>query len=84
MKKVLMIYSCVSLALVSLSTQASTELSSMNRREVIGHVSVTGEDNLDSLTSALSKKADAAGATGFYITSAGGKNKLHGSAVILK
>ena len=84
MKKVLLMCSGVALALASLSTQASTELSSMNGRNVYGHVSVTGEDNLDSLISTLGKKADAAGASGFYITSAGGKNKLHGSAVLLK
>ncbi|MEY7429645.1 DUF1471 domain-containing protein [Citrobacter freundii] len=84
MKKVLLICSGLALTLPSLSTQASTDLSSMNGRDVYGYVSATGEDNLDSLTSTLSKKADAAGATGFYITSAGGKNKLHGSAVLLK
>ena len=56
----------------------------MDSRNVYGHVSVTGESSLDSLIAALNKKADAAGASGFYITSAGGKNKLHGSAVLLK
>ena len=74
----------VALIMSSLSSHASTEVRSMTGRSVYGYVSVTGETNLDSLTSALSKKADAAGASEFYVTSAGGKNKLHGTAALLK
>lgn len=84
MKKVLVISLGVTLTVASLSANASTEVRSVTGSNVYGHVSVSGQDNLDSLTSALNKKADAAGASGFFITSAGGKNKLHGSAILLK
>jgi multiple stress resistance protein BhsA len=84
MNKVLVISLGVALSVASLSANASTEVSSVSGRTAYGHVSVTGQDSLDSLTAALSKKADAAGASGYYITSAGGKNKLHGSALLLR
>nr|BBF83629.1 DUF1471 domain-containing protein [Enterobacter sp.] len=84
MKKVFLLSLAVALTVTSLSSYAAKEVSSMTGRNAYGHVSVTGENTLDSLTAALSKKADAAGASGFYITSAGGKNKLNGSAVLLK
>ncbi len=84
MKKVLIVSLGVALTVTSLFSYASTEVRSMTGKSVYGHVSVTGESNLDSLTAALSKKADAAGASEFYITSAGGKNKMNGSAVLLK
>jgi len=84
MKKVLVVSLSVALIATSISANASTEVSLVKGRNVSGYVSVTGQDNLDSLTDALNKKADAAGASGFYITSAGGKNKLHGSAILLK
>lgn len=84
MKKVFAVSLGLVLTVASLSAFASTEVSTMDSRNVYGHVSVTGESSLDSLIAALNKKADAAGASGFYITSAGGKNKLHGSAVLLK
>jgi multiple stress resistance protein BhsA len=84
MNKILVMSLGVVLTAASLSSYASTEVRSLTGRTVCGHVSVTGQDNLDSLTAALSKKADAAGDNYFYITSAGGKNKLHGSAVLLR
>lgn len=84
MNKVLVIGLGLALTVASLSANASTEVRSVTGRTAYGHISVTGQDNLDSLTSTLNKKADAAGASGFYITSAGGKNKLHGSALLLR
>lgn len=84
MKKVLVISLGVALNMASLSTNAATEVRTMTDGHVYGHVSVGGQSSLDSLTAALSKKADAAGASGFYITSACGKNKLSGSALLLK
>jgi len=84
MNKVLIMSLGVALTVASLSANASTKVRSVSGRTVYGHVSVTGQDNLDNLTAALNKKADAEGATGFYITSAGGKNKLHGSAVLIR
>ena len=84
MKKVLLMSLGVAVTMASLSANASTEVSSFTGKSVLGHVSVTGQDNLDSLTAALNKKAHAAGASGFYITSAGGKNKLNGTAILIK
>lgn len=84
MKKVLVISLGAMLAVASLAGHAATEVSSIAGERVYGHAAVTGENNLDSLTAALGKKADESGASRFYITSAGGKNKLHGSAVLLK
>ena len=84
MKKVFAISLSVALTVASLSTYASTEVHSMAGRSVTGQVSVSGQGNLDSLIAALKNKADTAGASEFYVTSAGGKNKLHGSAILLK
>nr|WP_302882930.1 YdgH/BhsA/McbA-like domain containing protein [Pantoea cypripedii] len=47
-----------------------------------GVVSVSGASTLEELTQALARKAAAAGASDYRITSAGGKNKLYGTAVI--
>lgn len=84
MNKVLLMILGATLSVASLFASASTEVRSLSGKTVYGHVSVTGQDNLDSLTAALSKKADVAGASEFYITSAGGKNKINGTAVLLK
>lgn len=45
-------------------------------------VSVSGASTLEELTQSLARKAADAGASDYRITSAGGKNKLHGTAVI--
>lgn len=50
----------------------------------MGVVSVAGASTLDELTQKIEKKASAAGASSFKITSAGGVNKLHGTAIIYR
>ncbi|MBS1205676.1 MAG: hypothetical protein H6R25_2575 [Proteobacteria bacterium] len=60
-------------------TAAQTE--SLNK---IGVVSANGATTLDGLEARLAAKAQAAGASGYSITSAVGNNKLSGTAVIYK
>lgn len=84
MKQHLLISLGMTLVLTALSSQAATETQSMADRTVIGHVSAGGASNLSELTHALKKEADKSGASEFYITSAGGTNKLRGTAVLLK
>jgi hypothetical protein len=50
----------------------------------IGVVSAEGATTLDGLEAKLAEKAEAAGATGYSITSANTNNKLSGTAVIYK
>ncbi|WP_411818878.1 YdgH/BhsA/McbA family protein [Klebsiella michiganensis] len=50
----------------------------------MGVVSVSGASTLDELTRDLEKKAAESGASSFKITSAGGANKLHGTAVLYR
>jgi hypothetical protein len=50
----------------------------------IGVVSAEGATTLDGLEAKLAAKADAAGATGYSITSANTNNKVSGTAVIYK
>jgi hypothetical protein len=61
----------------SLSAQAQN----MNK---IGVVSAEGATTLDGLEAKLAEKAEAAGASGYTITSANTNNKLSGTAVIYK
>lgn len=49
-----------------------------------GTVSVTGATNLDELQSQLAEKASQQGARGYSINSAGGTNKMYGTATIYK
>ncbi|ECJ0310143.1 DUF1471 domain-containing protein [Salmonella enterica] len=47
-------------------------------------VSVSGASTLDELTRNIEKKAAESGASSFKITSAGGNNKLHGTAILYR
>lgn len=84
MKKVSI--ACLSsvLLVAAWGANAASEVANIAGHTVSGHVAASGVNTLDELTAVLSKKADAAGADAFVITSAGGKNKLHGTAVLLK
>ena len=84
MKKVSIVVLSSLLVIASLGAHAATEVPVRASQIVSGHISVSGANSLDELTAALSEKADAAGADKFSVTSAGGKNKLHGTAVLLK
>lgn len=50
----------------------------------VGVVSAHGATTLDGLEARLAAKAEAAGASGYRITSAVGNNKMEGTAVIYK
>lgn len=58
-----------------------TQAQDMNK---IGVVSADGASTLDALEAKLAEKAAAAGANGYSITSAVGKDKMSGTAVIYK
>ncbi|MBW5992915.1 hypothetical protein CF038_09615 [Klebsiella michiganensis] len=81
-------YAAAAIALSALSFGAfaaqpvtSAQAESMNK---IGVVSAEGATTLDGLETKLAEKAEAAGATGYSITSANSNNKLSGTAVIYK
>ena len=81
-------YAVAAVALTTLSFGAfavepvsSTQAQDLNK---IGVVSAEGATTLDGLEARLAAKAEAAGATGYTITSANTNNKLSGTAVIYK
>ncbi|BDO03882.1 hypothetical protein KAM622c_34690 [Klebsiella quasipneumoniae subsp. quasipneumoniae] len=81
-------YAAAAIALTALSFGAfaaepvtPAQAESMNK---IGVVSAQGATTLDGLEAKLAAKAEAAGATGYSITSANTNNKLSGTAVIYK
>ncbi|MBV8044301.1 DUF1471 family periplasmic protein McbA [Pluralibacter sp.] len=49
-----------------------------------GTVSASGADNLDDLQAKLAEKAREQGAKGYVVDSAGGENKMFGTATIYK
>ncbi|AOM41505.1 multiple stress resistance protein BhsA [Xenorhabdus hominickii] len=83
MKNAKNIVAILALCTVSFGSFAATEVKAAKENKV-GVVSVTGEATLDSLTDALSKKADEAGAKYFRVISATGHNNLNGVAEIYK
>ena len=81
-------YAVAAIALSTLSFGAfaaepvtSTQAQSMNK---VGVVSADGASTLDGLEAKLAEKVAAAGASGYSITSAVGKDKMSGTAVIYK
>ncbi len=81
-------YAVAAIALSTLSFGAfaaqaisPAQAQSMNK---VGVVSADGATTLDGLEAKLAEKATAAGATGYSITSAIGKDKMSGTAVIYK
>lgn len=81
-------YAAAAIALTALSFGAfaaepvtPAQAESMSK---IGVVSAQGATTLDGLEAKLAAKAEAAGATGYSITSANTNNKLSGTAVIYK
>ena len=73
--------STLSFGVFSAEPVSSTQAQNMNK---IGVVSADGATTLDGLEAKLAEKANAAGATGYSITSAIGKDKMSGTAVIYK
>ncbi|WP_337015919.1 DUF1471 family protein YbiJ [Leclercia sp. AS011] len=81
-------YAVAAVALTTLSFGAiaaeSVTAAQANSMNKIGVVSAEGATTLDGLEARLAAKAEAAGATGYTITSANTNNKLSGTAVIYK
>ena len=81
-------YAVAAIALTTLSfgafaAQSVTEAQAQNMNK-IGVVSAEGATTLDGLEAKLAEKASAAGASAYSITSAVGKDKMSGTAVIYK
>ena len=79
-------YAAVALTTLSFGAFAAESLTAAqaNSMNKIGVVSAEGATTLDGLEARLAAKAEAAGATGYTITSANTNNKLSGTAVIYK
>ncbi|MBJ9224683.1 DUF1471 domain-containing protein [Citrobacter braakii] len=75
------VLSTLSFGVFAAEPVSSTQAQNMNK---IGVVSADGATTLDGLEAKLAEKATAAGATGYSITSAIGKDKMSGTAVIYK
>ncbi len=77
----------LSLSVIAGTTQhvfAAEQINNSTNKQVLGVVSASNALTLDELVNSLSQKADEQGATSFKVLSAGGDNKLHGSAEIYK
>ncbi|GEM_PF-1180877 len=68
----------------SASVFAATEVRSDAGQHVTGHITVSGASTVDEVVAGLNKKAEQAGASAFKVTAVGGKDKLWGSAELLK
>jgi len=73
-------------SLASLSAWSAESLSRNDTGQLrpAGTVSVTGAANLDDLQAKLAEKAKDEGASGFVVNSAGGVNRMFGTATIYK
>jgi len=73
-------------SLASLSAWSAESLSRNDTGQLrpAGTVSVTGAANLDDLQAKLAEKAKDVGASGFVVNSAGGENRMFGTATIYK
>lgn len=84
MKNIKIFAAAVVLATASFASVAAEQPSSQPPADAqkIGVISVAGASNLSTLETELAKKAAASGASSYRIISAGGQNKLHGTAEI--
>lgn len=85
MKKLLYFSAVISLAALPFASMAAQEMSDANlgQMQPIGTVTAKAS-NLDDLQAKLAEKAKEQGATGYVINSAGGDNRLYGTATIYK
>lgn len=85
MKKLLYFSAVISLAALPFASMAAQEMSNANVGQMQPFGTVTAKaSNLDDLQAKLAEKAKEQGATGFVINSAGGDNRLYGTAIIYK
>ncbi|WP_414716443.1 YdgH/BhsA/McbA-like domain containing protein [Tatumella sp. UBA2305] len=67
---------------LSLPAMATDNVQQSVTQKPKGEVSVSGASTLDTLTKMLARKSADSGSSNYRITSAGGKNKFYGTAVI--
>jgi MqsR-controlled colanic acid and biofilm protein A len=85
MKKLLYFSAVISLAALPFASMAAQEMSNANVGQMQPFGTVTAKaSNLDDLQAKLAEKAKEQGATGYVINSAGGDNRLYGTATIYK
>ncbi|MEQ9720983.1 YdgH/BhsA/McbA-like domain containing protein [Yersinia alsatica] len=86
MKSIKYIAPALVLSLASFASVAATQIQHTTSTGLneIGVISASNANTLTDLENILAEKAAAAGAKSFLITSAGGNNKLHGTAVIYR
>lgn len=85
MKTIAMTIAALTLASVSFSSLAATEVQSAPAgQQVIGTISATSNGDLTTLQSKLDAKATQAGANSYRIIGASGENHLYGTAELYK
>ncbi len=86
MKKPLLTFAAVAFSVASFSIMAAQQLSPDQTGSLrkAGAISVHGAANLDDVQDKLAEKAREEGATGFVVSSAGGENKMYGTATLYK
>lgn len=84
MKNIKIFATTILLTTVSFASIAADQITSQPTADAqkIGVVSVSGATNLSALEAELANKAAASGANSYRIVSAGGQNKLYGTAEI--
>lgn len=84
MKNIKIFATAILLTTVSFATIAADQATSQPAVDAqkIGVISVSGASNLSALEAELASKAAASGANSYRIISAGGQNKLYGTAEI--
>lgn len=84
MKSIKIFATAVLLTSASFASIAAEQITSQPAADAqkIGVVSVSGASNLSALETELASKAAASGANSYRIVSAGGQNKLYGTAEI--
>ncbi|HBA2899531.1 TPA: DUF1471 domain-containing protein [Escherichia coli] len=86
MKKCLTLLIATVLSGISLTAYAAQPMSNLDSGQLrpSGTVSATGASNLSDLEDKLAEKAREQGAKGYVINSAGGNDKMFGTATIYK
>jgi len=87
MRKSLLLFATIALAAASFTAQAAAPLSAPADPGPLrpsGTVSASGASNLDDLQAQLAQKAHQQGAIAWRINSAGGTNRMSGTAIIYK
>ena len=84
MKRNLLLLTAIAIVLTSFIAQAAPSPVESGPLRPAGTVSASGASNLDDLQAKLAEKAHQKGAIAWRINSAGGANKMSGTAIIYK